>query len=172
VPSLDVFETKDNIMVQAEAPGRENMKVKDVMTRNIFSTTTDPTLKAISRFLLKHHLNGVPVVDKDGGLLGIITHADIFRAILPSYAEIYKKDAPTDFEEIEGRAKAAARRQVEEVMSNAVITVEEDTPVVRVGSILLLRGIKQLPVVRKERVTGVVTLTDVIQSLIISTPKK
>ena len=148
------------------------MKVKDIMTKSLVRTESSQTLKETSRFLLKHHLNSMPVLDKDGRLLGIITQADIYRAVLPSYDEIYKRETYLGFDEIEQRANDAAQRKVGEVISRSVLTVEEDTPVVEAGSMLLQKGIKQLPVVRKEKVVVMVTLTDVIESLIISTPKK
>ncbi|MDY6845306.1 MAG: CBS domain-containing protein [Thermodesulfobacteriota bacterium] len=147
------------------------MKVKDIMTRSLIRTKTGYTINDICRFLLKHHLNSMPVVDNDRKILGIITKADIFRAILPSYDEIYCETCAMDFEQIEERAHRAAQRKVEDVMTSPVITVTEDTPVVKVGSMMLLKGIKQIPVVKNEKLIGMVTLTDVIEGLIISTPK-
>ena len=114
----------------------------------------------------------MPVVDDDRRLLGIITQADIFRTILPSYDEIYREKIPWDLEQVEERAREAAERKVEEVMSRPVITAEEDTPVLKAGSTLLLKRIKQLPVLRKERLIGMVTLTDIIEALILNTPEE
>ena len=147
------------------------MKVKDIMTKNPVKTEAGCTLREISRFLIKHHLNGMPVVGDDRRLLGIITRADIFRTLLPSYDEIYQEKIPWDLEQVEERAREAAKRKVEEVMSRSVITVEEDTPVLKAGSTLLLKRIKQLPVLRKERLIGMVTLTDIIEALILNTPE-
>ncbi|MDO9585297.1 MAG: CBS domain-containing protein [Syntrophales bacterium] len=143
------------------------MKVKDIMTKSPVKTKADSTLREVSRFLIKHHLNGMPVVGDDRRLLGIITRADIFRTLLPSYDEIYQEKIPWDLEQVEERAMKAGTRKVEEVMSKSVITVEEDTPVLMAGSTLLLKRIKQLPVLRKERLIGMVTLTDIIEALIL-----
>ena len=148
------------------------MKVKDIMTKSLVKTKTGYTIREVSRFLLKHHLNSMPVVDDENRLLGIITQADIFRATLLSYEDICKEGIYMEFEEIEERAGESARKKVEEVMNKPVVTVKEDTSVVKAGSTLLLRGIKQLPVVRDEKLVGIVTLTDVIEALIISNPKK
>lgn len=147
------------------------MKVKEIMTSSIFSVHTSHSIKEVSRFLLKHHLNSMPVVDHNSNLLGIITLADIFRALLPSQAELFREE-PWNFEKIEERAKEIADRKVDKVMSSPTITVTEDTSVVQAGSTLLLKGIKQLPVVRDGELVGIVTLTDIVEALIISTPKQ
>jgi CBS domain-containing protein len=144
------------------------MQVKDIMTRNPLKIERSCTIKEVSRVLLENGLNSVPVVDRNYRVLGIITRADIFRTILSSYDKLHSKESYWDFEKIEKGARDASQREVEEVMSKPVITLEEDTPVVRAGSIMLVKGIKQLPVVSGEKLTGMVTLTDIIEALIVA----
>ena len=147
------------------------MKVKEIMTMGAVRTRRGYNLRDTSRFMLKHRLNSLPVVDDEDKVIGIITQADIFRTILPSYDETHEEEAFLNFDQIEKRAEDAAMRKVEDVMSTPAITVDEDTPVVKAGSIMLLKGIKQLPVLRGERPVGVVTFTDILEALIVSTPK-
>jgi CBS domain-containing protein len=148
------------------------MKVKDIMSRSLAKTGPGDTLKEVGRFLLKHRLNSMPVVGQNDRLLGIITQADLFRTILPSQDELFREEGHWDFEKIEARANGVVGMKVENVMSKPVITVKEDTPVVKAGSTMLLKKIKQLPVVKGERLTGIVTLADIIEALIISVPKE
>jgi len=148
------------------------MKVKDIMSRSLVKTGPGYTIKEVGRFLLKHRLNSMPVVDNHDRPLGIITQADLFRTILPSQDELFREEGYWDFEKIEERAKGVAGMKVENVMSKPVITVEEDTPVVQAGSTLLLKKIKQLPVVKGGRLTGIVTLADIIEALIINVSKE
>jgi len=148
------------------------MKVKDIMSRSLVRTGPGYTIKEVGRFLLKHRVNSMPVVDNQDRLLGIITQADIFRTILPSQDELFREKKYWDFEKIEERSQGVAKMKVEKVMSKSVITVEEDTPVVQAGSTMLLKKIKQLPVVKGEKLTGIVTLADIIEALIISVPKE
>jgi len=143
------------------------MHVKNVMTHCAVTMPKDSTLAEVTRVLLKHHLNGVPIVDSENKLLGIITRADIFRRILPGYDEICREGTNLDFAQIEERANQAAQLKVDEAMSCPVITVDEETPVIKAGSLMLLKGIKQFPVVRSGKIIGMVTLTDVIEELML-----
>ena len=102
------------------------MHVKDVMTHCAVTMPKDSTLAEVTRVLLKHHLNGVPIVDSENKLLGIITRAHIFRRILPGYDEICREGTNLDFAQIEERANQAAQLKVDETMSCPVITVDEE----------------------------------------------
>jgi len=146
------------------------MKVKDIMSRGPLRVEKGYSLKEVSRIMLKGHVNGVPVVDPKGRVLGMVTQADVFRTLLPSYEDVYKGEKP-HYDEVEEGAVEASKKKVEKVMHRPVVTVDEDTPVIRAGSLMLLKGIKQLPVVKDDALVGIVTFTDIIEALIISTPK-
>jgi len=79
----------------------------------------------------------MPVVDNDGILIDIVTQADIFRAILPSYDELYKDGEYINSEHIEDRSAEVKNKDIGEIMTRSVVTVYEDTPVVKAGSIML-----------------------------------
>ena len=55
------------------------MKAKDVMTRNVISTAPDATVLQAARLMLQHHISGLPVVDKAGKLVGVLSEGDFLR---------------------------------------------------------------------------------------------
>ena len=55
------------------------MQVKDVMTRNVISITADEPILKAARLMLQNRISGLPVVDKDGALIGMVTEGDFLR---------------------------------------------------------------------------------------------
>jgi CBS domain-containing protein len=98
-----------------------------------------------------------------GKVAGVITKADIFKAALPGYSDIIEDENNiASFECIEERAHKLYDKKVRDLMGTPPITITSDMPIVRVGSLMILRRIKQLPVVDNGRLSGIVTLTDII----------
>lgn len=142
------------------------MKVADVMTTKVCTIEPDNTLKGCVEVLNKCQVNGLVVVEKDK-VVGVITKADIFRAILPRYPDIIEEERyVSDLEYVEERAQKLFEMKVKDIMGAPPITVNSNMPIVKAGSTMILRRVKQVPVVDKGKLVGIVTLTDVINNLI------
>jgi CBS domain-containing protein len=164
------------------------MKTAEIMTKEVYTVGAEQTLKDCTQILKKQHVNGLVVLNGDT-IVGVITKADIFKAILlnglvvldggtvagvvptseisramlPDYSDT--KDGErhmASFERIEERAHQLDELKVRAIMGTPPITITSDTPIVKAGSIMILKGIKQLPVVDDSRLSGIVTLTDII----------
>jgi CBS domain-containing protein len=141
------------------------MKVSDVMIRKVCTIEPDNTLKECVAVLNECKVNGLVVVKKDK-VVGVITKADIFKAVLPRYSDIIGEERyVSDLEYVEGRAQRLLEMKVEDLMGTPPITVSSDIPIIKAGSTMILRRVKQLPVVDKEKLVGIVTLTDIINNL-------
>jgi CBS domain-containing protein len=138
------------------------MKTADIMTKQVHTIGPDQTLKECAEILRKHHVNGLVVVE-GGAVKGVITKADIIKAVLPSYSDIMEDALQiASFEYVEERAHKLYDLAVRDLMGTPPITITGDTPVMKAGSLMILRRIKQLPVVDSGRLSGIITLTDVI----------
>jgi CBS domain-containing protein len=138
------------------------MKIAEVMTKQVHTIGPDQTLKECAEILKKRHVNGLVVVN-DGKVTGVITKADIFKAVLPSYSDIMEDEHHlASFEYIEERTHKLYDKKVRDLMGTPPITVESVTPIVKAGSLMILRRVKQLPVVDNGKLSGIVTLTDII----------
>jgi CBS domain-containing protein len=98
--------------------------------------------------------------------VGLITKTDLFKAILPSYSDIMEDEFHiASFEYIEERAHKLYDRKVSDLMGSPPITISSDMPIIKAGSLMILRRVKQLPVVDGGVLKGIVTLTDIINHI-------
>jgi CBS domain-containing protein len=140
------------------------MKVKELMTSPVITIGKKATIKECGDLLEKHDINGVAVVEKDL-VIGLITRADIFRSILPRYPELFEDErCLKDIEYIEERIHKVHKIKVDELMGTPAITVDSETPICRAGSIMVLRKIKQVPVLHENKLVGIITLTDICRN--------
>lgn len=142
------------------------MKVSEIMTKQVYTIGPDSSLKECAEVLKKCQSNGLVVVD-GGKTVGVITKADVFKAILPRYPDIIEDERHmTDFEYIEERVHKLFELKVEEIMGSPPITVSSDMPIIRAGSLMIVRRVKQVPVVDGGKLVGIITLTDIINALL------
>jgi CBS domain-containing protein len=142
------------------------MKVKEVMKKSVITVSKDTTIKECGDLLEKHDINGVPVTD-NGRVVGVITRADIFKSILPRYPEIFEEERYLmDFEYIEERIDRISKLRVHDLMGTPAMTLDQDTPLVKAGSIMVLRKVKQMPVMDKDKLVGIISLTDICRNLL------
>ncbi|OGW40336.1 MAG: hypothetical protein A2Y97_10420 [Nitrospirae bacterium RBG_13_39_12] len=142
------------------------MEVNDIMTKKVHTIDPSQSLKECAELMNKYRANGLVVLENNKPI-GVITKADIFKAILPRYPEIIDDERHmTDLEYIEERAHKLYVMKVSDIMSTPPITVSSDMPVIRAGSLMILRRVKQVPVVDKNTLVGIITFTDIINHLL------
>jgi CBS-domain-containing membrane protein len=134
--------------------------VGDVMTADVVTVRTDATFKEIARVLITRKVSGLPVVDAEGTLVGVVSEADL----LPK-EEL--KSATGERPELQLRAATTARVKAGgdtagELMSNPVATIASDASVVEAARTLAEHDIKRLPVVDHGRLVGIVSRADVL----------
>ena len=147
--------------------------VKDLMETNVISVTEDTTIGELSRLLLKYNITGVPVVDKNNKLIGMVTDADIitenlspifpiyFDPLIMSYAYI------DNFEQRQKDIKAYLSTRVEEIMTRRVKAVKEDTPVSDAVKIMVKDRVNRIPVVdENNKVVGILARADILKSML------
>lgn len=140
------------------------MKISEIMSREVLTATPEATLKEGLELLTKSRLNGLVVVE-GGKVAGLVTKADIFRAILPSQAEIAEEETyMKDPEFIEERIFKCLEIRVGKIMASPAVTVSGSTPMVKAGTTMLLKQIKQIPVVDDGKLVGIVTLSDILSA--------
>jgi CBS domain-containing protein len=140
------------------------MKISDIMTRNVYTTSPEATLKESLELLAKERLNGLVVVE-GGKVVGVVTKADIFRAILPTQADICEDELlMKDSEYVEERIFKCLGTRVDKIMGTPPVTIASSLPIIKAGSIIVLHGIKQIPVVDNGTLVGIVTLSDILSA--------
>ena len=147
--------------------GIYRMRARDVMTQRADTIRSDETIHAAIEKMVNFDLSVLPVVNRAGECVGVLTKTDIVR--LAGYLE--------HSEEVEPRNETAAlffgvsldevtKETVEEVMTKHVISVGEDDPVTTIADIMLKYEIHHVPVCSAQNhVIGVVSSMDLVQAI-------
>jgi CBS domain-containing protein len=143
------------------------MRAQQIMTQHVITIGADAPIAEAVDTMLRHHVSGLPVVDADGDLIGIVSEGDFIRR-----AEIgtqRKRGRWLSF--LVGTDRVAADfvrshgRKVSEIMTPDPLTVWEDTPLDEIVEIMESNNVKRLPVVRGKRLVGIVTRSDFLATV-------
>jgi len=134
------------------------MKVADVMKTPIPTLSPDMSWKQAAEFFLEHQLSAAPVVDANQKLVGILSEKDLFHGLFPQYGEwLIHPESYLDYEQTESDLfKDSAKRRIDEVMCHKLIVADPDTPILKIGALMVARGVHQVPVVVDGIVVGMV----------------
>ena len=143
------------------------MQARDVMTAPVVTVRPETRVEEIAQLLLERRISGVPVVDADGRLLGIVTEGDLMRR--PEIGtERHRGWWLRFFGDERARAEEYARAhgsRAEQVMTRNVVTVSDETSVGEIARLLEEHHIKRVPVVRDGRVVGIVSRANLLHGL-------
>ena len=117
---------------------------KDIMTQTVITVKEDMILTDVIKLLLRWHISGIPVVDDDNNLLGIITEHDVVNFTLSGNA---------------------ADTKAREVMTKQVETCAPDTLFVQIVNDFASKQIRRIPVVENGKVVGIISRRDIIREM-------
>lgn len=136
--------------------------VREVMTGNVITATKDTCIGEVIRLFSENHVSGMPVVDEENHVIGVVTEADII-----SIAGIQKGHTFKDLmRHILGEPlpERRAGNRVEDIMSSPAITISPDAGLQTAAKLLDERKIKRLPVVDREGLLlGIVSRADIVR---------
>jgi CBS domain-containing protein len=143
------------------------MQVRDVMTPNVISVKSDESILKAARLMLENRISGLPVVDANGGLVGVVTEGDFLRR-----SELgTSRRRPRWLEFLVGPGRLASEyveqsgRKVADVMTPTPLTVGENDSLETVVQLMERRRIKRLPVVRNGRMVGIISRANLMHAL-------
>ncbi len=147
---------------------RVSLKVADVMAKQVLTVLPDASLIDAVRLLLKHRISAVPVVTQEGKLCGLLSEGDLLR----------REEIGTDTRRprwmnflLDPTAVAndfvrAHSRKVSDVMTHDVVWISDAAPLTDAIEAMEKCHIKRLPVLRNERLVGILTRADVLNALL------
>jgi CBS domain-containing protein len=139
------------------------MKAGDVMTTGAATVRPDASLAEAARIMLEHCISGLPIVDAEGKLVGIVTERDFLRredGERPRWIDILLSKASAQI-----TASELRNRRVEEVMSKNPIGIGVETPVDEIIELIERHRVKRLPVVANGNVVGIVSRANLLLAL-------
>jgi CBS domain-containing protein len=144
------------------------MKASDVMSTAVLTVPAEASIVDAAKILLEHRVSGLPVVNGEGRLVGMITEGDLFRRceIGTEPDPLVRNQGPLSNLDIARRFLKSHGRHVKDVMTPDVVRVFEDTPLARVAALLGLKQIKRLPVMREGKIVGIISRADLLRALV------
>lgn len=149
-------------------------KAKEIMSSPPISINEDQTLQETIELLAEHRFSGLPVVDSEGKIAGIISETDIVRyshqaTVVPMFSFSGWISPHADISELASIRKGLDllhRTRVGEIMTKKVQTVTEDRPVTDIARLMNRHNINRIPVVDKNsKLVGIVTRADIVQCM-------
>ena len=144
------------------------MKARDVMTHHVISVSPDASILEAVRLMLQNRISGLPVVDTDGDLVGVVTEGDFLRRAETNTER--RRSRWLEF--LAGPGKLANEyvhshgRKVGQVMTTDVYTITEDTPLEEVVKLMESHQVKRLPVLRGRKLVGIVSRANLMHALV------
>lgn len=144
------------------------MNAQDVMTRDVISIDPDSTVLQAARLMLQHRISGLPVIDRQGDLVGVLSEGDFLR----------RREAGTEkrrsrwLEFIMGPGALATEyahshgQKVAEVMSTEVKTVDENASLEEIVELMERHRIKRVPVMCGHQLVGIVTRSNLMRAMV------
>lgn len=148
----------------------DELTVREIMTTDVITARPDTTVGELADILTKNKISGVPVVDGQGRLLGMVSEADIILQDadlhFPYYVQFLEMviylQSVHKFEE---RVRKSIGSKVTEIMSEEVVSVSPDATVREVATLMADRNVNRLPVTENERLVGIVTRGDIVRAI-------
>ncbi|MBF0381535.1 MAG: CBS domain-containing protein [Magnetococcales bacterium] len=139
----DRIQQKDNVN-----ESDDHLKVGDVMTRNVHTAKTSDKIMDIANTLCLKKISGMPVVDDENRLVGIISEKDILEAIYPGVSKLRENpEMVNDFSAIEDSYSEILHLTVENLMIKSVFSVKSDDPAIKAAVQMDIHNIQRLPVI-------------------------
>ena len=147
------------------------LNASDIMTTDVITVKKETNLKDLAGLLYRNHINGVPVVDDDGLLIGIICESDLIRKNkklhIPTVVAIFDwvlyLESP---KKIEKEIQRISATTVEDLYIKEVVTVDEKTPVDEIATLMEEKKVYTIPVMDGNRLVGIVGQADLIRTLV------
>ena len=117
-----------------------------IMQKPVLATTTRASARDVAAQLVRNEFSGMPVAERDGTLMGVVTEADILRVL--------------------GEGKALETLTAGDIMTEKPATVDLEAPITEVIQILQEHRILRVPVTERGRLVGIISRSDIIRAVL------
>lgn len=144
------------------------MRAKDIMVKNVIYIKKEDRLDEIIQVLMQNHVSGVPVIDKDNYLVGMVTEKDLVTnekgLNISSYMEFMASILFIDGKLLSNVNKEKiASLTAEDVMSTPVYAVPLEATIEEIVSLMMNRHINRIPVIDEEnKLVGIIGRNDLL----------
>ena len=149
----------------------DDLKVRAIMNSDVVTVTPETTVRDLAAILAKHQVSGVPVVDSEDRVVGMVSQADVIvqdaDLHFPYYISfldsvLYLPGSIHNFEE---RFRKIFAVKVSDIMSDGVVSISPDASVREAAAIMADNQVNRLPVLASLKLVGIVTRGDIVQAI-------
>jgi CBS domain-containing protein len=142
------------------------MIVKDIMNASVKTANPDTLIKDIASLMCFNKISGVPVIDSNEKLVGVLSEKDILKAMFPDVEQFMQEGAKPDFESIEADYKTLLDKKAEDFMTQTVASVDSDMPLLKAASLMCVKKIRRIPVTDSDnKLIGIISIGDVHKAI-------
>ncbi len=147
------------------------LKVKDIMTKTVIFVSPETEIIHATKLLLENRINGLPVIDETGKLVGILCQSDLIaqqkKLPIPSFFTFLDGLITlSPLKQIQKEAQKIAAITVSQAMTPNPVTVRPDTNIEEVAALMVDNNFHTIPVVDEGKLVGIVGKEDVLRTLI------
>ena len=141
------------------------------MTTNVITVTPQTEIVQATKLLLENHINGVPVTDEKGKLVGILCQSDLIaqqkKLPVPSFFTLLDGLVPlSSMKYLESQVQKIAAITVAQAMTSKPVAVQPDSSIEEVAALMVDNNFHTIPVVHKGELVGIVGKEDILRTLI------
>ena len=147
------------------------LKVNDIMTTELITVSPETEIVKAATLLLENHINGVPVVNASGELVGILCQSDLIaqqkRLPIPSFFTFMDGLFSTSsLKQFEKQVRKIAAYTVAQAMTTDPVFVGPDMGIEVVASLMVDNSVHTIPVVHEGKLVGIVGKEDILKTLL------
>ncbi|MDA9761894.1 CBS domain-containing protein [Desulfobacterales bacterium] len=147
------------------------LKIKDIMTTELITVSPETEILQVAEVLLGNHINGVPVVDEAGKMVGILCQSDLIaqqkRLPIPSFFTFMDGLFSTSSaKQLEKQIQKIAAITVAQAMTPDPVFVEPDMSIRVAAGLMVDNGYHTIPVLQEGSLVGIVGKDDILNTLI------
>ena len=147
----------------------KELKVRDAMTPDPITVLPETPVTDVARVMIDNGIGGVPVVNSEGDLLGIITESDLIvqdtDVKFPSFVHFLDGYVfvPGSVRRFEEKFRKAVAATAEDLMTEDVITVDVEDSAEDAATLMLKKKLKRFPVISEGQLVGIITMRDIVK---------
>ncbi len=142
------------------------MQVKEIMVRSVRSVTPQSKVLEVASIMCLYRYSGLPVVDGDNKLIGLIAEKDVLHSLFPTMENLMEEGMATvDLDKAMGQYRGVLNKPVSELMSRNPITVSPDMHILRAATVMVRNRFRRIPVAENGKLVGMLSLGDVHKAI-------
>lgn len=140
------------------------MIVSEIMTTGVKSARADTPIKEIADTMCFNSISGLPIVDDNDNIIGIVSEKDLLKRMFPDMSTIATEGRP-NFEEMEKGYSDTLGLVASDIMTTTVSSVSPDMPIMKAASMMCINQIRRIPVAENNKLVGIISIGDVHKAI-------